>query len=178
MISVDNQFPQFRLTAVNGTDPKTAFSEVTNSSYEGKWLVVFFYPKDFTFVCPTEITGFNDLNKEFTSRNAQVLGVSVDSEYSHLAWKNQHPDLKNLTFPLLSDIKKELSSALGVLDHNSGVANRATFIVNPKGIVKYVEMTDMSVGRNVPETLRILDALIEGGLCPCNWKKGESTLKV
>lgn len=176
MVSLGQKFPQFKLTAVKGTNPETAFEEVSNSTYEGKWLVVFFYPKDFTFVCPTEITGFNKLDPEFTKRNAQVLGVSVDSEYSHLAWKNQHPDLKDLTFPLLSDIKRELSEALGVLDYKSGVANRATFIVSPEGIIKYLEVTDMSVGRNTTETLRILDALIEGGLCPCNWKKGEATL--
>lgn len=176
MLTVGNRFPDFKLVGVTGTDKDTAFNEITNTSYKDKWLVIFFYPKDFTFVCPTEISGFNKLNKEFAEKNAQLLGASVDNEFVHLAWKNHHPDLKNLDFPLLSDIKRELSMSLGILDFSSGVSNRATFVVDPNGIIRFVEMTDMSVGRNPNETLRVLEALQEGALCPCNWKKGEDTL--
>lgn len=176
MLGVGYKFPQFKLTACVDTEQKSAFQEISNETYKDKWLVVFFYPKDFTFVCPTEIAGFNKLCKDFAQKNAQLLGGSTDSEFSHLAWRNSHGDLKHLEFPLLSDIKKELSMALGILDQNSGVANRATFIVDPAGTIRYAEMADMSVGRNPHETMRILDALQEGGLCPCNWEKGEKTL--
>ncbi|MGV3278817.1 peroxiredoxin [Rickettsiales bacterium LUAb2] len=176
MLGVSNKFPLFKLTATVSNDQKDAFKEITNDTYKDKWLVVFFYPKAFTFVCPTEIVGFDKLNDEFVAKDAQVLSVSTDNEFVHLAWRNNHPDLKNLKIPLVSDIKRELSLALGVLDHNLGVANRATFIVDPKGYIRYSEMTDLSVGRNPNETMRILDALKEGGLCPCSWKKGDDTL--
>jgi len=176
MLGIGNKFPQFKLIGVTGLDKDTAFKEITNETYKGKWMVIFFYPKDFTFVCPTEIAGFNKLNDEFAKKNVQVLGASVDNEFVHLAWKNHHPDLKDLKFPLLSDLRRDLSAALGILDPSTGVANRATFVVDPEGTIRFVEMTDMNVGRNPHETLRIVDALIEGGLCPCGWKKGEKTL--
>ncbi|KAL0263856.1 UNVERIFIED_CONTAM: hypothetical protein PYX00_011157 [Menopon gallinae] len=176
MLGIGNKFPQFKLTGVIGTNKDDAFKEITNETYKGKWLVVFFYPKDFTFVCPTEIAGFDKVNKEFENLNAQVLGASTDNEFVHLAWKNHHPDLTNLSFPLISDLRRDLSMALGILDPYSGVANRATFIVDPEGFIRFCEMTDMNVGRNPHETLRILEALQTDGLCPCNWKKGEKTL--
>jgi len=178
MLSVGNKFPEFSLKAAVSNDIKDAFLEVNNSTYTGKWLVVFFWPKDFTFVCPTEIAEFGKLNKEFADRDAQVLGASTDSEFVHLAWRQNHKDLNNLPFPMLADIKRELSANLGIIDAAEGVAQRATFIVDPQGVIRFVMVTDLSVGRNVKEVIRVLDALQSDELCPCNWQKGEETIKV
>ncbi len=178
MLSVGEKFPSFELTGVVGLEPKNAFETITDQSYPGKWKVYFFWPKDFTFVCPTEIAAFGKINQEFADRDAQVLGASIDSEFVHLAWKNNHPDLKNLPFPMLSDIKRDLSEQLGILDLQAGVSQRATFIVDPQGIIRFVYVTDLSVGRNPQEVLRVLDALQTDELCPCNWKKGEETIHV
>jgi peroxiredoxin (alkyl hydroperoxide reductase subunit C) len=137
---------------------------------------VFFWPKDFTFVCPTEIAEFAKKNADFVERDAQVLGGSTDSEFVHLAWRKDHEDLKGLPFPMLADIRKDLSGALGILNEE-GVAKRATFIVDPQGVIRFASVTDMSVGRNVDEVLRVLDALQTDELCPCNWQPGQETLK-
>ncbi len=177
MLTVGDKFPAFNLKAVVTTDPKTAFTQVDNGTYKGKWLIVFAWPKDFTFVCPTEIAAFGKLNAEFADRDAQVLGVSTDSEFVHLAWRQNHADLKSLPFPMLADIKRELCAELGILDKAEGVALRATFIVDPDGIIRFVSVNDLSVGRNVNEVLRTLDALQTDELCPCNWQKGEEVLK-
>ena len=177
MLSVGDKFPEFTLKAVVTTDPKTAFADVTHKSAAGKWKVVFFWPKDFTFVCPTEIAGFGKLYGDFKDRDTVIYGVSVDSEFVHLAWRQNHADLKNLPFAMLSDIKRELSTALGVLDNDAGVAKRATFVVDPDNIIRFVYVTDMNVGRNPQEVLRVLDALQTDELCPCNWQKGEDVLK-
>jgi lipoyl-dependent peroxiredoxin subunit C len=177
MLTVGDKFPAFSLTAVNGTDPKTAFASASNDSYAGKWLVVFAWPKDFTFVCPTEIVGFNDIEREFRDRDTQLLGLSIDSEFVHVAWRQSRADLGKVTFPWLSDIKRELSTALGILDKEAGVALRATFIVDPEGVIRFASVNDLSVGRNPQEVLRVLDALQTDELCPCNWQKGEDTLK-
>lgn len=178
MIKVGEKFPEFNVKATVSTDISSAFQEIHQGSYAGKWLVVFFWPKDFTFVCPTEIADFGRLHDEFSLRDAQVLGASIDSEFVHLAWRQHHPDLNDLPFPMLADIKRELSQALGILDENEGVAQRATFIVDPQGITRFVMVTDLNVGRNTNEVLRILDALQTDELCPCNWKKGEETITV
>jgi peroxiredoxin (alkyl hydroperoxide reductase subunit C) len=154
------------------------FPTITDQSYAGKWKVYFFWPKDFTFVCPTEIAAFGQLNSEFAARDAQVLGASIDSEFVHWAWRNQQPSLQDLPFPMLSDIKRELSTALGILDPNAGVAQRATFIVDPENVIRFVYVTDLSVGRDPQEVLRVLDGLQNGGLIPCGWHKGEATIKV
>jgi peroxiredoxin (alkyl hydroperoxide reductase subunit C) len=154
-----------------------AFQPVSSDSNPGKWKIVFFWPKDFTFVCPTEIAAFGKLNREFNDRDAVVYGVSIDSEFVHLAWRKSHEDLKGLPFAMLADIKRELSQALGVLDKKEGVALRATFIVDPEGIIRFAAVNDLSVGRNPAEVLRVLDALQTDELCPCNWQKGEDTLK-
>ena len=143
----------------------------------GKWKVVFFWPKDFTFVCPTEIAAFGKLAGEFKDRDAVVYGVSTDSEFVHLAWRNNHADLKDLPFPMLADIKRELSQTLGILDKKEGVALRATFVVDPDGVIRFASVNDLSVGRNPAEVLRVLDALQTDELCPCNWQKGEDVLK-
>lgn len=178
MLGIGKKFPEFKLKATVSNDAKTAFTEISRATYEGKWLVVFFYPKDFTFVCPTEIKGFADLNREFKDRDAQVLTASIDSEFVHLAWRNSHKDLADLPFPMLSDIKRELTTSLGILDEAEGVAQRATYIVDPEGIIRFVYVTDLSVGRNPKEVLRVLDGLQTDELCPCNWEKGKETIKV
>jgi len=177
MLTVGDTFPAFALKGVVSTDPKTAFRDFDNTSDGGKWKIVFFWPKDFTFVCPTEIAGFGALNGEFADRDAVVYGVSIDSEFVHLAWRQNHADLKALPFAMLSDVKRELSTALGVLDRAEGVAKRATFIVDPQGVIRFAYVTDLSVGRNPQEVLRVLDALQTDELCPCNWQKGEEVLK-
>ena len=178
MLSVGQKLPSFNVKATVALDIDKAFTHIDNATYKGKWLVLFAWPKDFTFVCPTEIAEFGKLNKEFAERDAQVLGLSTDSEFVHLAWRQNHKDLKDLPFPMLADVKRELSSALGILDPNEGVAQRATFIVDPQGIVRFVMVTDLSVGRNVKEVLRVLDALQTDELCPCNWQKGAETIDV
>ncbi|WP_016699993.1 peroxiredoxin [Actinoalloteichus spitiensis] len=175
MLTVGQQFPEYALTACVSLDADKAFETIDEKSYQGKWRVVFFWPKDFTFVCPTEIATFGRLNEEFADRDAQVLGVSVDSEFVHHAWRKNHADLRDLPFPMLSDIKRELSEACGVLG-DDGVAQRATFIVDPDNEIQFVMVTAGSVGRNVEEVLRVLDALQTDELCPCNWNKGEDTL--
>ncbi|HKX45126.1 MAG TPA: peroxiredoxin [Planctomycetota bacterium] len=179
MLTVGDRLPAFRLQAVVGADkPSTAFAELTESSFPGKWLVLFAWPKDFTFVCPTEIKAFADLNSEFADRDAQVLGLSTDSEFVHLAWRQHHADLRELPFPMLADVKRELSQALGILDREAGVCLRATLVVDPSGTIQHVAVNGLDVGRNPEETLRVLDALQTGELCPCNWKPGDATLKV
>jgi peroxiredoxin (alkyl hydroperoxide reductase subunit C) len=178
MLGVREQFPAFKLQACVSLDKGNEFAEVTDKSHAGKWLVVFFWPMDFTFVCPTEIAEFGKKNGEFSDRDAQVLGVSTDSQFVHLAWRKDHADLRNIPFPMLADIKRELSDACGVLDPDAGVALRATFIVDPQGVVRWAAVNDLKVGRNVDEVIRVLDALQTDELCPCNWKEGQPTLKV
>jgi peroxiredoxin (alkyl hydroperoxide reductase subunit C) len=177
MLTVGDKFPSFALKAVVSTDPRKAFTEVTDQSDAGKWKVVFAWPKDFTFVCPTEIAAFGKLNGEFADRDAVIYGVSTDSEFVHLAWRQNHADLKELPFAMLADIKRELSTALGILDKVEGVCLRATFIVDPEGLIRFVSVNDLSVGRNPQEVLRVLDALQTDELCPCNWQKGDDVLK-
>jgi peroxiredoxin (alkyl hydroperoxide reductase subunit C) len=177
MLGIGQKFPDFSLTGVVSNDLNHAFEPFTQDSFPGKWKIVFFWPKDFTFVCPTEIAAFGKLDKEFKARDAQVLGASIDSEFVHLAWRRDKDELKALPFPMLADIKRELSSALGILDPEGGVAQRATFIVDPQGVIRFVYVTDLNVGRSPEEVLRVLDALQTDELCPCNWQRGEDTLK-
>jgi alkyl hydroperoxide reductase subunit AhpC len=176
MFTVGDKLPEFKLHAVVSTDPGKQFEEITQASHPGKWKVVFFWPMDFTFVCPTEIAEFGRRNAEFAARNAQVLGVSTDTQYVHLAWRESHPDLKTLPFPMLADTKRELATALGVLHKEEGVPLRATFIVDPEGVIRWTSVNDLNVGRSIPEVLRVLDALQTDELTPCNWQKGQPTL--
>ena len=177
MLTVGDKFPAFSLKATVSREKGKEFTQAKNETYKGKWLVVFAWPLDFTFVCPTEIAEFGRKDGDFKDRDAQILGLSHDSEFVHLAWRKNHPDLKALPFPMLADTKRELATALGILHKQDGVALRATFIVDPQGIIRHVSVNDLSVGRNVDEVLRVLDALQTDELCPCNWKKGEPTLE-
>lgn len=163
--------PDFRMEAVIGSEVKS----VSLADYRGKWLVLFFYPADFTFVCPTEITGFNRELDRFTKLNAEILGGSVDNKYSHLAWIKRG-DLGELGYPLFADIRKETALRYGVLDAIEGVALRGLFIIDPKGVVQYQVVHNLSVGRSVDETLRVLEGLQTSQLCPLNWKPGQKTL--
>lgn len=176
MLGVGQKFPEFSLDATVSTDKKTAFKTISDKDYKGKWKIYFFWPKDFTFVCPTEIAAFGKINSEFKDRDAQLLGGSTDSEFVHLAWRTHHEDLKDLPFPMLADVKRELSTALGILDPHAGVCQRATFIVDDQNMIRFVMVNDLSVGRNPHEVLRVLDALQTDELCPCNWSKGEEVI--
>ena len=176
MLTIGDRFPSFQAKAVVSRESGKEFAELSEQSFPGQWKVYFFWPKDFTFVCPTEIAAFGRLNQEFADRGAQVIGASTDNEYVHLAWRNHHKDLENLPFPMLADLKRELSQALGILDKQEGVALRATFIVDPDGIIRFVSVNDLNTGRNPQEVLRVLDALQTDELCPCNWQKGDKTL--
>jgi peroxiredoxin (alkyl hydroperoxide reductase subunit C) len=177
MLGIGNQFPEFSLTGVVSSDLKDAFKPVSSADFNGKWKIVFFWPKDFTFVCPTEIAAFGALEREFQDRDAQLLGASTDSEFVHLAWRRDREELKNLPFPMLADIRRELSSELGILDQAEGVAQRATYIVDPDNVIRFVYVTDLNVGRSPEEVLRVLDALQTDELCPCNWQAGDDTLQ-
>jgi peroxiredoxin (alkyl hydroperoxide reductase subunit C) len=170
------QFPEFSKKAVVSIEKDKEFKKIGNDYYKGKWAVMFWWPKDFTFVCPTEIAEFNKNWGNFNDRETVLLGASTDTEYVHLAWRKDHSDLKDLKFPMIADTSKSLAEALGILSEGEKVAYRATFIIDPEGIVRWVNINDLSVGRNVAEVLRVLDALQTDELCPCNWSKGEETL--
>ncbi len=174
-VQVGMPAPGFTLDAVVGTERGKEFKEVSLAGYRGKWVVLFFYPLDFTFVCPTEIKAFNASLDSFRKLNAEVLGASVDSKYSHLAWLKRG-DLGTLGYPLLSDFKKEVARRYGILDAREGVALRGLFIIDPQGVIQYESVNNLSVGRSVDEVLRVLEALQTGELCPINWKPGQKTL--
>jgi alkyl hydroperoxide reductase subunit AhpC len=173
--------PDFSATAlVNGQ----FVDNFTLSQFKGKKVVLFFYPLDFTFVCPTEILAFSDAIAQFKERNTEVVGVSVDSQFSHAAWANtdrKEGGIKGLAFPLVADLKKTIAESYGVLLPEAGLALRGLFIVNTKGILKHITVNDNSLGRNVEEVLRVLDAVDfseqYGEVCPANWKKGEKAMK-
>ena len=178
LIGLGSKFPAFNKTAVTSLEVSKEFETLNSEELlnNGKWTVFFWWPKDFTFVCPTEIAGFNDVYEEFKSKNTQLIGASTDSEYVHLAWRNSHPALKHLKFPMLADTSKSLGEELGVLEANEKVAYRATYIIDPKGDIRWLDVCDLSVGRNVSEVLRVLNALQTDKLTPCNWSSGEDTL--
>jgi peroxiredoxin (alkyl hydroperoxide reductase subunit C) len=178
MLTVGDRLPAFDLQATVSLDPGKEFTRIGEQSYPGRWLVLFSWPMDFTFVCPTEIAEFGKRTADFHARDAQVLGMSTDTHFVHLAWRRDHPDLKDLPFPMLADTKRELSTTLGILHRGEGVPLRATFIVDPEGVIRWASVNDLSVGRNVGEVVRVLDALQTGDLCPCNWRAGDATLQV
>ncbi|MBO7744619.1 MULTISPECIES: peroxiredoxin [Paenibacillus] len=169
--------PDFKMETATGNGQD--FSTAALSDYKGKWLVLFFYPLDFTFVCPTEITALSQAAEEFTKLNTEILGVSVDSKHSHRAWINTPVNdngLGQLNFPLAADITKNVARDYGVLIEEEGIALRGLFIIDPEGEIKYQVVNHNDVGRSVEETLRVLQALQSGGLCPINWKPGDKHL--
>lgn len=174
MLSVGDKFPAFTAPACLSIEEGKEFGAVTHETNSGKWVVYFFYPKDFTFICPTEISEFNNRLGDFNDRDATVVGGSTDNEYSHLAWRKDHADLKDLKYPLIA--AQKLSAELGILDKSEGVCLRATFIVDPENTIRWASVNDLSVGRNIDEVIRVLDALQTDELCPCDWKKGQDTL--
>lgn len=178
MINFGTKFPDFNKISTVSVEPNNEFKNITNQDHirEGKWMVMFWYPKDFTFVCPTELVDFNSNYNEFKNRNCELYSASTDSEFAHLAWRMQNPDLKDIKFPMIADTSKSLAESLGILEETEKVAYRATFIVNPQGFIKWICINDLSVGRNTGEVIRVIDALQSDRLTPCNWKKGEKTL--
>jgi len=176
MKTIGEKFPAFTKEAVVSLEPGKEFKTLTNADINGKWTVFFWWPLDFTFVCPTEIVSFNEHFAEFTKRDANVIGASIDSQFVHMACRNNHPGLKGLKFPMLADTSKSLSEELGILEPVNKIAYRATFIIDPEGTIQHVSVNGLNVGRNVKEIIRILDALQTGELTPCDWVPGEATL--
>ncbi|MDZ4686754.1 MAG: peroxiredoxin [Planctomycetaceae bacterium] len=177
-IRVGQLAPEFSVKAYDRTKDGSdhQFPQVNLSDYRGKWVCLYFYPLDFTFVCPTEIVSFNKALGDFADRECVVLTASTDSEFSHKGWCDSHGDLKGMKHLMLADTTHKLSESFGVLKEDQGIAYRGTFLIDPDGVVRWASVNDLSVGRNVDEVLRILDALQTDKLCPCNWKKGEKTL--
>ncbi len=182
MLGIGQKLPSFKVTGVkpgfmnHEENGQSAFEEITEASFPGKWKVIYFYPKDFTFVCPTEIAEFAKLNKDFEDRDAVVLGGSTDNEFCKLAWRRDHKDLAKLPQWSFADTNGSLVDGLGVRSE-AGVALRATFIVDPDNTIQHVYVTNLNVGRNPQDTLRVLDALQTDELCPCNRQVGGDTLK-
>ena len=172
-LQVTRPAPAFAGMALVGRD----FQPLSSADFRNKWVVLVFYPLDFTFVCPTELVGLNDKHAEFAQRNCAVVAVSTDSVYSHLGWVKADARLGALKYPLLSDFTKQIARDYGVLIESEGVALRGTFVIDPEGILRFMSVNDLGTGRNIDELLRTLDALQTGELCPCNWKPGEATIK-
>jgi peroxiredoxin 2/4 len=171
-VKVGETVPDVQLEAyVNGEIKKVSLGD-----YKGKWVVLFFYPLDFTFVCPTEIKGFASMQNEFDAKNTVVLGASTDSAHSHKAWFQR--DMPEVQFPVLADTAHKLSSEFGVLLDDAGIALRGTFVIDPEGVLQHQTVAALNIGRSVKETLRVLSALQTGGLCPVDWQPGQETLKV
>lgn len=178
---VGSPAPEFKGTAVVGGNaetltPDNAFKEISLSDYRGKWLVLFFYPLDFTFVCPTEIASFGNAYEDFRDLDAEIVACSTDSHFSHLAWRRHEEELHSLPYPMLADFTRETARSYEVLKESTGYALRGLFVIDPEGTVQYSVIHPEAVGRSVEEVRRVLEALQTGELCPCNWKKGESTL--
>ena len=182
MLGIGDKLPEFSVTGVkpkfmkHEENGESAFEEITNESFDGKWKVIFYYPKDFTFVCPTEIVEFAKLNEEFADRDAVVMGGSTDNEFCKLAWRREHSDLAELNQWSFADTNGSLLDGLGVRDREAGVALRATFIVDPHNVIQQVSVNSLNVGRNPKEILRLLDALQSDELCPCNRPVGGDTI--
>ncbi|MBI5642144.1 MAG: peroxiredoxin [Deltaproteobacteria bacterium] len=179
--AVQNESPDFKAQAVMKDG---SMKEIKLSDYKGKYVVLFFYPLDFTFVCPTEIIALSDRIEEFEVRNAQVLGVSVDSHFSHIAWRNtqrKKGGIGEVTYPLISDLDKSISRKYGVLLEKPGIALRGLFIIDKMGKLRHITINDLPLGRNVDEILRVLDAVQfnekHGEVCPANWNKGQEGMK-
>ena len=179
MKTVGDKLEKFAVTGVKPGQPEDAFFEITDAKFAGKWKVIVYYPKDFTFVCPTEIVAYDKLAGDFADRDAVLLTGSTDNEFCKLAWQNAHPDLKNIRHTQFADTQRgELSliEQLGVFYAPAGAALRATFIVDPNNEIQHVTVNNLNVGRSPEETLRVLDALQTGELCACNRVVGGETL--
>ncbi|ODU20821.1 MAG: peroxiredoxin [Sphingomonas sp. SCN 67-18] len=178
MLTVGDKLPEFTVPVQQGTNALPAGETLSHDSFPGKWKVIFYWPKDFTFVCPTEIVGYGDLKQDFADRDAVLIGASTDTAHVHLAWRKSDEQLAKADFPWLADNGKVLADALGIVHADEAVALRATFIVDPDNVIQHVTINGLNVGRNPQETLRVLDALQTDELCPCNWNKGEDVLHV
>ena len=178
MLTVGDKLPEITVPVQQGVAALPG-GETLNvaTAFPGKWKILFFWPKDFTFVCPTEIIGYSDLKADFEDRDAVLIGGSTDTDFVHFAWRKSDERLAAADFPWLADNKMELAGALGVLDKDAGVPLRVTFIVDPENVIQHVTVNGLNVGRNPAETLRILDALQTDELCPCNWQSGEEVLR-
>ena len=174
MLTVGDRFPRFETRACVGAS-RDSVQTASSEDYEGRWAVFFFYPKDFTFVCPTEILEMNKRLRDFKDRDCEVVGGSTDNEYSHLAWCQSREDLGGLQYPLIA--AQKLADALGILDPAEGVCLRATYLVDPNGVIQWASVYNLNVGRSVDEVLRVLDAVQSDELFPCNWQKGEQTIQ-
>lgn len=182
MLTVGDTLPEFTVTGVkpgfkaHEENGESAFFDITQNSFEGKWKLIYFYPKDFTFVCPTEIVGFDKLVGEFGDRDCVVLGGSTDNEFCKLAWRREHPDLANMKQYAFADTKGDLVDGLGVREKDAGVALRATFLVDPNNVIQHASVNNLNVGRNPDEILRLLDGFQTDELCPCNRPTGGAVL--
>jgi peroxiredoxin (alkyl hydroperoxide reductase subunit C) len=177
MLTVGDQLPPLTVPVQQGTSALPDGETLDLSRTDGKWKILFYWPKDFTFVCPTEIVGYGELKGDFADRDAELIGASTDTDSVHFAWRRSDERLANADFPWIADHRKELADALGILHKDEGVALRATFIVDPDNVIQHITVNGLNVGRNPQETLRILDALQTDELCPCNWHEGEEVLK-
>jgi peroxiredoxin (alkyl hydroperoxide reductase subunit C) len=178
MLTVGDKLPEFTVPVQQGIDALPAGETLSQDAFPGRWKILFYWPKDFTFVCPTEIVGYAALKDDFADRDAVLIGASTDTAHVHLAWRKSDPDLAAADFPWLADNGAVLASKLGILDANEHVAYRATFIIDPDNVIQAVQVNGLNVGRNPAETLRVLDALQTDELCPCNWNKGDDVLQV
>ena len=176
LLGLGARFPEFSLQACVSADPGSEFRIVDSRELEGSWTAVFFWPLDFTFVCPTELVEFNRALREFRALGARVFGVSGDSHHAHLVWRKENPALRNLEFPMLADADKEVSEELGILDPTEKVPLRATYLLDKERKIRWLCVNDLSVGRSTGEVLRVLAALQCGELCPANWTPGQATL--
>jgi len=177
MLTVGDNLPELILPVQQGTFSLPDGETIDLGRKDGKWKILVFWPKDFTFVCPTEIVGYFDLKEEFEDRDAVLIGASVDTTHVHFAWRRSDPLLAEADFPWIGDNSKKLATALGIVHPEEGVALRATFIVDPNNVIQHVTVNGLNVGRNPRETLRNLDALQTDELCPCNWKQGQQVLQ-
>jgi alkyl hydroperoxide reductase subunit AhpC len=176
MLTVGDNFPALKVPVQQGS-ALPAGETLDLAETGGKWKILFYWPKDFTFVCPTEIIGYGELAGDFADRDAVLIGASTDSDFVHHAWRQSDERLAACDFPWIADNKRELAQALGILDREAGVAYRATFVVDPDNVIQHVTVNGLNVGRNPQETLRVLDALQTDELCPCNWQEGEEVLR-
>ncbi|MCY4781228.1 peroxiredoxin [Sphingobacterium sp. UT-1RO-CII-1] len=178
ILTIGDKLPNFTKKAVISSENGIEITDINQNyaSEQGKWTVLFWWPKDFTFVCPTEIIDFNNNNTAFLERNALLIGASTDTEFVHLSWRQNHPDLSNISIPMLADTSKSLAEQMGILDADEKVAYRATFIIDPNRTIQWVSVNPMNVGRNVKEVLRVLDALQTEELTGCGWTPGQQTV--